>query len=344
MKLRSVTEISKNSTCLLRMDLDLPSKDGVLIDNSRLVKSVPTIKFLLENDCKIIVIGHWGRPNGAEEKYSLKPIYLELMSLLEPNGENAIESIFANNEKDTMEGIEKNQIVVMENLRFWPEEEANDLVFLSKLKTVCNAYINDAFTVAHRKHRSIMIHQEMETYYGLSFIDEVEKISKLIEVPQHPLTIILGGAKEDKLSYLPELTKIADYVLIGGKLPLLVESRKSKVESLDVESQKVVVASLREDTLDLSENDIDNFVRIISDSKMVVWSGAMGKYEERSCQKGTEEIARAVASVSGLKIIAGGDTSASILSLGLKDKIDLICSGGGVMLEYLTRGTLPAWE
>jgi phosphoglycerate kinase len=153
------------------------------------------------------------------------------------------------------------------------------------------------------------------------------------------VTIILGGAKEDKLKYLNELTEKADYILIGGKLPKLI--------SLSVNqpiSNKILVAKLREDGLDLSEEDIKIFSEIINVSKTVIWSGAMGLYEQENCRIGTQKIAMAVANSQGQKIIAGGDTSASIKDLGLKDKIDFICSGGGVMLEMLVKGDLPAWS
>jgi len=150
----------------------------------------------------------------------------------------------------------------------------------------------------------------------------------------------LGGAKEDKLSYLPELVKIADNVLIGGKLPLL----NLPHPLFDERGGKVEVAKLREDKLDLSDEDINRFCEIISSSKMVVWAGAMGWFEKEDCRKGTLEIAKSIAEIDGYKIIAGGDTGASVRQLGMENKIDLVASGGGVMLELLTKGKLPAWE
>lgn len=337
MKLRSVSEILPGTKVILRMDLDVA--DG---DNSRLSKSIPTIRLLLEKKCKIAIIGHKGRPDGHEEKYSLRPVYLDLMSMLE-DGENSVESVFVedvgNLEKlDT--AMATNQIVFLENLRYWKGEEANDPDFLKNLCEVCQFYVNDAFAVAHRRHRSILLYKNLPGFYGLAFVEEAEKILKVVEEPRRPLTVILGGAKEDKLDHLPELLKIADRVLIGGKLPLLNPPQLT----FDKEGDKLVIASLRVDTFDLSEEDIVKFKKIISQSKMIVWAGAMGWFEKEDCRKGTEEIAKAVANSPGFKIIAGGDTGASIKNLGLSDKIDLVSSGGGVMLELLTKGKLPAWE
>ena len=338
MKLRSVEEVMPNTRVILRMDLDVAEGD-----DARLIKSIPTIKLLLEKKCKIAIIGHKGRPDGKEEKLSLRPVYLELMSLLEPNGENIIESIFVEDVGDRERldlSLVKNDIIFLENLRFWKGEESNDVDFLKNLVEVCQFYVDDAFAVAHRKHRSIMLYKNLPGFYGLAFVDEAEKIMKVIENPERPLTIILGGAKEDKLTYLPDLLKIADHVLIGGKLPLLV----GKLSVTSYELEKVKVAKLREDTFDLSVEDIENFKNIINESKMIIWAGAMGWFEKEDCRKGTIEIAKSVANSEAYKIIAGGDTGASIKDLGLENKIDLVASGGGVMLELLVKGKLPAWE
>jgi 3-phosphoglycerate kinase len=170
-------------------------------------------------------------------------------------------------------------------------------------------------------------------------MEETEKINWILENEQRPITIILGGAKEDKLKYLTELSQKADHILIGGKLPKLISNNQFQMSN-----EKIKVAKLREDGLDLSEDDILKFSEIISSSNTVIWSGAMGFYKDENYRNGTQKIALAVAQSPGYKVIAGGDTSASIKDLGLKDKIDFICSGGGVMLEMLVKGDLPAWN
>ena len=337
--LSPVLEIDPNLRVLLRMDTDLPMEDGQILDNSRLVKTIPTIRLLLEKNCKVVIIGHRGRPEGKNvAELSLRPVYLELMDLLENEGQNMIESVFVEDLTDSekvKQALEINQIVFLENLRFHAGEETNDPLFLKGLVDLCTVFVNDAFAVAHRKCASIMLHKTMPTFYGISFVEEAEKIIKLLD-SERPLTVVLGGAKVDKLDYLPELVELADHVLVGGKLPKLIDKK--------IESKKIIWAKLREDGLDLSDEDIEKFREIINSSKTVVWAGAMGKYEDDNCKKGTEEIAKVIANNQGYKVIAGGDTSASIVNLGLKEKIDFICSGGGVMLEFLTQKTLPAWE
>ena len=344
MNLRSVTEILPETRVILRMDLDLPIENNQILDNERLRKSLETIKILLQKNCRILILGHRGRPEGREENLSLRPVYVELMSLLEPRGENLIESVFVDDMEKVKEidlALGANQIVFLENLRFWEGEEKNKPEFLDKIKELCQFYVNDAFGVAHREHASIMLWQKMPAFYGLSFIEEVNKIEELVKNPQRPLTVILGGAKKDKLDYLEGLINLADRILIGGKLPILRQD--SGIAGFD--NEKVKMAELREDGLDLSERDIENFVATINSSKTIVWAGAMGFFEDENSKKGTVEIARALVNSQAVyKVIAGGDTSGAIRGLGLQEKIDYISSGGGAMLEFLTKRKLAAFN
>lgn len=339
MNLKPVSEIPERTRVVLRIDTDLPIENGQILSNERLVKSIPTIRYLLEKGCRLVILGYRGRPEGHDENLTLKQVYLELMSLLE-GGENMIESVFVEDVNDSEKidtALAVNQIVFLENIRFWPEEDANDQDFLQDLVEITQAFVFDAMAVAHRKQTSITLHKRLPTFYGLSFIREMGVMEKLVEGKKHPLVIVLGGAKEDKLSHLSELKSVADKILVGGKLPKVIDTK-------EFGDAKLEIAELREDGLDLSETDINKFTEQINSANTIVWVGAMGKYEDENCRKGTEEIAKAVANSSAYKVIAGGDTGASIESLGLKDKIDFICSGGGVLLEYLTKRRLPAWE
>lgn len=340
--LKSVEEIGENLKVILRLDTDLPIDNGIILDNSRLRKSIPTIRFLLEKNNKLVIVGHRGRPIGRDENLSLRPVYLELMELLEGNNPGSIENIFVEDIKDEEKinsALEENQIIFVENIRFWEEEDKGNMELFTSLVKSCHALVNDAIAVAHREAASIILHREMETYYGFNFMEEVEGMKKAIK-GEKPMTLILGGAKEDKLKYINKLSQKLDYILIGGKLPKLISLSDNQFVS-----NKIKIAKLREDGLDLSDEDINQFIELINVSNTVIWSGAMGFYEDESSRIGTQKIAMAVANSSAsFKTIAGGDTSASIKDLGLKDKIDFICSGGGVLLEMLVKGDLPAWN
>ncbi len=331
MNLRSVVEISENSKVILKMDLDVPMKDGNVEDENRLKKSLPTIKLLLDKHCKICIIGHLGRPKRNDQLLSLYPVYQTLISLIEEYQKITIRHQFIKE----VASFESYDVTVLENLRFWSGEESNDPEFLKALIQISDCYVNDALATAHRKHRSVQLFKELPAYYGLAFVSEVEKIVAVVQHPQKPITIILGGAKEDKLSYLPALIPIADHICIGGKLPRFISQEQG---------EKIYVAKLREDKLDLSDADIQEFKKYIVQSRTVIWSGALGYFEKEDARKGTREIAKAIGESSAYTIIAGGDTEASVSDIGVEDKIKLIVSGGGMLLELLTKDTLPAWE
>jgi len=335
MKLNSVNEVLPGIKVVLRLDLDLPFSGNTILDNSRLLKSLPTIKLLLDKNCKILILGHRGRPERIDESLSLRPVYLELISLLDPNGENLFDSIFLSeiNLDQIDQALASNQIVFLENLRFWPGEEKNDPNFLDPIVTICQSYVDDAFAVAHRAHASITLWQKLPAFYGLSFLDEYSHLETLATSP-HPLTLVLGGAKEDKLKHLNKLASLCDHILIGGKLP----------ELLNFSDPKIIPAILTPDTFDINEASITKFTEIINSSKTIIWAGAMGYYEDPKYRNGTEKIASAIAATNAYKVIAGGDTVASVEKLNLKEKFNFVCSGGGVLLEFLVNPNLPAWS
>jgi len=182
--LNSVKNIGENKIVILRIDADLPINNGEILDNSRLLKSISTIKLLLAKKNKIVIIGHLGRPSFAKAtegmpNLSLKPVYLELIEILEREcGGDCVRNVFVDdikNEEKIKKAINENEIIFGENLRFYKEEENGDTSLFSELKKYASVFVNDAFAVAHRKVASVMLHQEMETYYGLSFVEEVEK-------------------------------------------------------------------------------------------------------------------------------------------------------------------------
>lgn len=340
MNLISVSEMPVGCRVLLRMDLDVPMDNGSVLDNNRLKKSLLTIKLLLEKECKIVIIGHRGRPEGREVSLSLRPVYAELMSLLEQNGHDVVGSVFVDKVDDREKiatAIESNSIVFMENLRFCPEEKQNSDEFLGAVKEVCQYFVNDAFGVAHRRDASIMLFKKMPTFFGLAFVEEAEELEKIRLSPKRPVVVILGGAKKDKLDYLPELSKLADKVLIGGKLISMMNEE-------DLRNEKVVVGMLTESGLDINEKSMMRFEEELSGAGTVIWVGALGKFEVEEGAISTRRIAQFLAQKDIWWVVAGGDSVASIKGLGVEDKIDLMASGGGVVLEYLTKGKLAAWE
>ena len=338
--LHPISDIPPKSRVIVRMDMDEPMDGDTVTDEDRLKKSIPTIQALLEKQCVLLVLGHVGRPKGKERQYSLRPIYRVLLPLIRAATKVEVRDIFIEDvydEPGIREACTAHNVLCFENVRFWEGEEANDPQFLLSVVQNADWYVNDALAVSHRHHRSVMLHHELPTAYGIAFINEVTNLMAVVDNPARPLTIILGGAKKDKLSYVSVLETLVDHILIGGKLPHLLSP------DMNI-SDKFCVAALRDDGFDLNANDIEVFTSVIKQSKTIIWAGAMGLFEKPEYRKGTEEVARAVVASGAYTVLAGGDTEASVSNLGEEEKINVVASGGGMMLELLTKKSLPAWE
>jgi phosphoglycerate kinase len=320
MKLPQLSDFNlQDKKVLVRCDLDVPLKDGVVEDDSRLRECLPTIKYLLEQGTSAILMGHLGRPESkVVEELRMGPVAQKLLELL--NSKLKTQS----SKLEKFDGYQlDDNLFLLENLRFYPGEENNDPEFARQLASLGDFFINEAFATSHRAHASIVgVPQLLPHCAGLHFIEEVENLSKVIENPKRPLVFIIGGAKpETKLPFVEDFKKKADFVLVGGKL--------------------AGRSDLTEDGLDINLEAIEKFKKIIKTAGTIVWNGPMGKYEDQGYERGTLEIAKAIIESSAFKIVGGGDTIAALTKFGLLDKMDYISTGGGAMLEFLAKSTLP---
>ena len=325
--MRSIKNVRlEGKKVLLRSDFDLPMKDKVIEDDTRLEISSKTIKFV-EKAEKVILIGHLGRPAFNEDKYSLQIIKKPLQKLI--NEEISFSSSY--------EKIPEGKIILIENLRFFPGEEENDLDFAKKLAFLADLYVNDCFAVSHRNHASIVgIPKLLPSYAGLNLEKEVEILDPALRNPQRPLVALIGGAKiETKLPIIENLAKICDSVLIGGRLPLEILSGNS-IRLL----KNVFTADLKE-RKDIDDKSIDIFVSLIKGAKTIVWNGPMGVFEEEKFSIGTKKIAKAVAESKAFSIVGGGETIAALVFFGYTSKIKHLSMGGGAMLDFLAGKELP---
>ena len=325
--MRSIKNVRlEGKKVLLRSDFDLPMKDKVIEDDTRLKISSKTIKFV-EKAEKVILIGHLGRPAFNEDKYSLQIIKKPLQKLIDE--EVSFSSYY--------EKIPEGKIILIENLRFFPGEEGNDLDFAKKLAFLADLYVNDCFAVSHRNHASIVgIPKLLPSYAGLNLEKEVEILDPALRNPQRPLVALIGGAKiETKLPIIENLAKICDSVLIGGKLPLEILSR-NYISLL----KNVFIADLKE-RKDIDDKSIDIFVSLIKGAKTIVWNGPMGVFEEEKFSIGTKKIAKAVAESKAFSIVGGGETIAALVFFGYTSKIKHLSMGGGAMLDFLAGKELP---
>jgi 3-phosphoglycerate kinase len=298
---------------LLRLDLDTDPDPNDL----RIKASEETLNYLKEKNSQIIIIAHRGRPDGKfDESLSLKPF----------------QSIF-----------DKWGAKVEENLRFDPGEESNDPEFAKKLASLGDIYVNEAFASSHREHASIVgLPKLLPHAVGFRFQKEVENLSKVFDNPKRPLVFVISGLKEDKLQYVKAFESLADKILVGGRLPDFLGDKA--LESVRLQKGKVVIGNLIMDKEDITLNTIEVFEKEIKKAGTIVVSGPLGKYENDGHKQGTERIFKAVVkNENAFKVAGGGDTEKAIAMSGVEG-FDWISVGGGAMLEFISKKTLPGIE
>ena len=372
---RSVKDIDlRGKRVFIRVDFNVPIKNGTIGDDTRIRASLPTIHYALDQGAKsVILASHLGRPKGKPNpEYSLQPIAAHLSDLLE-------RPVAFNDPK-------ADGVVLLENLRFNPGEEKNDPEFAAQLAAMADVYINDAFGSAHRAHASTegIVRHVKEAGAGLLMAAEVEYLGRVLEAPARPFVAILGGAKvSDKLEVIQNLVPRVDALLIGGAMAYTffkargLNVGKSLVEDdlldaareveemarkrnlrFELPVDHVVAAKLEagiptmtldvEDRtigdrmgLDIGPKTIERYRSVIATAKTVSWNGPMGVFEIDAFASGTIEVAKAVAQVDGVTVIGGGDSIAAVAKAGVTDRITHISTGGGASLEFLGGRKLP---
>lgn len=323
---------------MVRGDLDVTVEEQGVVNDTRLTHVVALLKRLKENNpTKLIIIGHQGRPEGQDPELSLEP----LVSYFSRELEASVSFVPFCGIHELAGHItgSPDQIVLVENLRFWSEEEANDEAFAHVLKNSSDVYVNEAFASSHREHASVSATPKLfgqDAYAGLRFSEEVSHLSGVRENPTRPSVAIISGLKEDKLQYVGPFKSFCDKVLIGGRLPEYLGDTEPDA--------KTVVARLNPDKEDITIHSIELFEEEVKKAKTIIVSGPIGKYEEEGHRLGTQRVFRAVASSDAFKLAGGGDTEQALTSLGFSADFDWVSIGGGAMLEYLAKGTLPGIE
>lgn len=379
---KSIKDIDvKGKKVLVRVDFNVPLKEGVISDDTRITAALPTISYLLSEDAAVILCSHLGRPKaGPDPKLSLKPVADRLQTLI-PNKVLFVDDSVGEKVEKAAGSLKSGEVLVLENTRFHPEEEKNDPDYAKKLAALADIYVNDAFGSAHRAHAST----EGVTHYkqgvaGFLLEKEIKYLSGAVENPKRPFIAILGGAKiSDKIGVIKNLLTKADKVLIGGGMAntflkakgfhtadSLVQDDALEManEILSSGSDKLVlpkdlvIADAFEDSaakkiieagdipehwraLDIGPETVKEFSKIIKDAGTVVWNGPMGVFEMPNFAVGTFEVAKAVADSKAVSIIGGGDSVAAIQESGLADKVTHISTGGGASLEMLEGIALP---
>jgi len=348
MKLRTLKNADiKNKTVLYRSPYDIGTKhtEGsyVIKDDSRIRATIPTLKYLLKQNCKIVIITFVGRPKGkAVAKLSTKPHAIALSKVLSHNVKH-IDNCIGKKVGTAVSKMSPKDIIMLENTRFYKQETKNDDNFAKKLTEGKDFIVFDGFPQAHREHASTTgILRHLPSCAGFYLENEVKNLSGLIDHPVHPFTLLIGGIKfETKLDVMNRFLDKVDHILIGGRLPA------DPVAVKLAHNPKVINGTLTNDEYDIEPETVSVFSEIIRVSKTVLWAGPMGRFEDGVHDKGTSSIARAVTRVKkngGTSIVAGGDTIEALKKYGTPSKINHISLAGGATLEFLAGRKLPALE
>lgn len=337
----------KDKTILVRVDYNVPIKDGKVESDLRIRASLPTINYLLEQGAKrIVLISHLGRPEGkVDEKFTLSPVADALKKLLPGQ---IIKFCSLPKEGEVISVPENVKIVLLENLRFDPGEEGNSETFIKNIvdATQVELYVQDGFAVIHRAHASTdAIKKFLPVYAGFLLEKEVENLSAAVKNPEKPVLVIIGGSKiDDKKPLIDKFVKIADHIAIGGKIA---------ADGYVSDNPKVYVAhdfdeNAKGEKLDIGPLSTADIANYITDAKTIIWNGVLGYVEDSTYATASTIVAELIGERQDAKtIICGGDTTGFVEKLSEDHpnlRYSLISTGGGAALEFLLGKTLPGLE
>lgn len=379
---------------LIRVDFNVPlSVDGEILDDTRIRETLPTIEYALRRRARVVLCSHLGRPQGkVVPAMSLRPVVDRLRELLDSvlgEDENVgfAPDCIGRLATEMAANLEPGQPLLLENLRFHPEEEANDPAFAKKLAALCDLFVNDAFGAAHRAHASTegITHFVPQAASGLLMQSELTHLGKALNQPDRPFVAIIGGAKvSDKIEVIQSLIRKADAILIGGGMSYtFLRAQGQQTGKSLVEEDKISVARAALEqaeargvrfllpidhrladrfdaranctlfegdgpfpddlmALDIGPKTEALFASEIAEAQTVLWNGPMGVFEFPAFARGTNAVAKAVATnEDATTIVGGGDSVSAIRKSGYADRITHISTGGGASLEFLEGKTLP---
>lgn len=372
----------KNKKVILRADFNVTIKDGIILDDTKIKKCIPTIKYLLNNNARILIMSHLGNIKTEEDKLknSLLVVAERLSDLLNTH----VKFIPATRGKILDSALEESNIVLMENTRFedYPEklESKNDLELAKYWSSLGEVFINDAFGTTHRCHASNYgISLYLPSAYGFLINEEIIGLEPIINDIKKPFTVIMGGAKvDDKVSLIETLLKECNYLLVGGgiantflkasgyniglslysedyvlKVSELLKQYKDKIympvdvvvkEGTEIKTYNINEIPINSYICDIGPNTIELYSTCIKNSETIFVNGTMGLYEEKEFRDGTEKLYKELSGSKSILIAGGGDTVASVNKLGYENIFDFLSTGGGATLEYIANKEINCFK
>ncbi|MGG7036561.1 MAG: phosphoglycerate kinase [Flavobacterium sp.] len=378
-----------NKKAIIRVDFNVPLDENFKVtDANRIEAAKPTIDKILADGGSVILMSHLGRPKGKEEKYSLKHIVEKTAEVLGVNVQFASDCR-GEVAQNAAANLKPGEVLLLENLRFYAEEEAGDEGFAKELASLGDIYVNDAFGTAHRAHASTTIAAKFfpnDKCFGMLLAKEIESLNRVLNHSVKPVTAVLGGSKvSSKITIIENILDKVDHMIIGGgmmftfvkalggkignsiceddKMELALEIlRLAKEKNVQIHIPVDVVAAdafsneantqiINADQipdgwqgLDVGPKTLENFKKVIMDSKTILWNGPLGVFEMEKFANGTIKLGDYIAesTVNGaFSLVGGGDSVAAVKQFGLENKMSYVSTGGGAMLEMLEGRTLP---
>jgi len=365
----------------MRVDYNVPMADGKVTDDKRIKASLPTIQYVLEQGASVILMSHLGRPkNGPDPEFSLKPVAEVLAGLLGKPVKMAPDCVGPQVEA-MAKALKPGDVLLLENTRFHPTEEKNDLELAKQMAVLGDVFVNDAFGSAHRAHSSTEgVARFLPAVSGFLMEQELEYLDKATANPEHPYVAILGGAKiSDKIGVVENLLKKCDKLIIGGGMANTFLAAKgfnmqdSLVEPASIETAKAILAKSGDKVIlpvdaviadkfeaeanskvvdadkipagwrmmDVGPKTLEAYQRALSGAKLIVWNGPVGVFEMPKFAAGTFALANMLAESGATTIIGGGDSASAVKKAGVAKKMTHVSTGGGASLEFLEGKVLP---
>ena len=360
---------------MIRLDLNVPIKDGDITSDARIRAAIPTIELALAQGAKVIILSHLGRPDpdALDGSFTLQPVAQRLEDLLGRSVHFC---------PDWLNGITDHEITLCENTRYLKGEKLNDDSLSEQIASLCDVFVMDAFGASHRKHASTYgaAKASKQACIGPLLNKEVEALTQALSNPEKPLVAVIGGAKvSSKLGVIESLAKICDHIIVGGgiantfllasgenigqslvesdmvdpanqilnlegvNVPLPVDVITAKEFSSDAEAKIKIMDDVTDDDmiLDIGPETAMLYKSIIDQCRTIIWNGPLGVFEFEQFSEGTRFLSAAIESNPGFKIVGGGDTVAVVEKYQITDSISYISTGGGAFLEFVKNGTLP---
>ncbi|MCK9379103.1 MAG: phosphoglycerate kinase [Candidatus Moranbacteria bacterium] len=343
MNLRKVQDADLNEKkVLVRVDFNVSlDESGDVKEEFKIAAAKETVEYILSQRGKVALVSHFGRPGGeAKEEFSLEQLVNDVERILGVKIK-FVGDCLDENIGDELETLQDDEVLLLENVRFYAEEESNNAEFSKKLAVPFDVFVGEAFSVCHRDQASVTgVAKILPSYAGLWLQREVENLEKLRNNPEHPAVAIIGGAKiETKLPLIHKFEENFDYILVGGKI-----ANEAIDQKIEFGKKVIFPVDFATDRLDIGKQTVANFRQIISDAKTIVWNGPMGKFEEKPYDNGTNEILDAVANSKAFTLTGGGESVEVLEEKGMTDEISFVSTGGGAMLEFLSGEPMPGLE